>query len=259
MVKNEKTDGSPADPAFDFKSVFSAKDYLYFYENALKYEYTQQECTFLVRELALEKPMKILDLACGHGRHANLLGILGYSVTGIDDNPAFLAIAQADAEKRGLNVRYLCGDMRSITYYGEFDRITLLFSSFGYFTNEENEKVILNVADALTPGGLFCFDILNRDVFLKDLPRCAVRERNSDLMIDRNRFEPLSGRLYNARIVIRDGKRNDLPFFLRLYNPTEIIALLEKTGLHVEKICGDWAGSPFTGESKRMIIIARKN
>jgi SAM-dependent methyltransferase len=259
MVKNEKTNWTPADSAFDFNAVFSAKDYLYFYETALKEEYTQQECTFLARELALEKPMKILDLACGHGRHANLIGNLGYSITGIDGNPDFLAIARKEAKKRGLDIRYMCGDIRSIAYHGEFDRVTLLFSSFGYFTDEENEKVLRNVADALTPGGLFCFDILNRDVFLKDLPRCAVRERNSDLMIDRNRFDPITGRLYNARIIIRDGIRKDLPFFLRLYNPTEIIALLEKTGLHVEKICGDWAGSPFTGESKRMIVIARKD
>jgi hypothetical protein len=77
-------------------------------------------------------------------------------------------------------------------------------------------------------------------------------------MIDRNRFDPITGRLYNARIIIRDGRRRDAPFFLRLYNPTEIIALLEKEGLHVEKCCADWERKPFNSDSKRMILIAGK-
>lgn len=247
------------DPDFDSKSVFQADDYLYFYESALKDEYSDQEISFIVRELALDRSMGILDLACGHGRHANRLAALGHAVTGIDSNPDFLAIAQKEAEEKGLKIRYLCSDSRQYSSPGEFDRVIHLFSSFGYFSDADNEQVLRNVAKSLNPGDLFCFDILNRDVFLKDLPRCAVREKNGDLLIDRHRFDSFTGRLYNSRIVIRDGKRRDMTFFLRLYNPTEIVALLERMGLVLKKICRDWNGKPFGGESKRMILIVSKD
>lgn len=258
MTKIDLHDKYEADEEFDFKSVFNAKDYLYFYGNSLKDEYTKEEVDFLIRELTLDKPKKILDLACGHGRHSNRLAGFGHEVTGVDNNQDFLDIARKEAENYKIFVQYLCDDTRKYTSPAEYDCIIHLFSSFGYFPDEENELVIRNVAESLRPGGLFCLDILNRDGFLKDYPRYSVRENNSDLMIDRNRFDPFTGRLYNSRITIRNGIRKDTPFFLRLYNPTEIIALLKRSGFVVKKMSGNWSGIPFDGESKRMILIAEK-
>ncbi|WP_325631363.1 hypothetical protein [Methanospirillum sp.] len=77
-------------------------------------------------------------------------------------------------------------------------------------------------------------------------------------MIDRNRFDPLTGRLYNSRIIIREGKRRDTPFFLRLYNPNEIIRILKNEGLMVMNIYSDWKGRLLDSESKRMILIAKR-
>jgi len=242
----------------DLKSVFSAEDYLYFYSDHLKDEYSDEEVAFLIRELSLNEPRAILDLACGHGRHSNRLAGFGHTVTGIDQSGEFLEIAQRDAENRGVDVRYLCADSRRYYKPGAYDCIIHLFSSFGYFSDQENELVIRNVAGSLKEGGLFCLDILNRDTFLKDYPRFSVLEKNTDLMIDRNRFDPVSGRLYNSRIVIRDGIRKDIPFFLRLYNLNEITRVLAAEGLSVVKIYDDWKGKPFDGESKRMIMLARK-
>ena len=64
-------------PGQDFDAVFHAGDYLYFYEDSIRDEYTDEQIAFLVRELSLGKQMKILDLACGHGRHANRLARSG--------------------------------------------------------------------------------------------------------------------------------------------------------------------------------------
>jgi len=243
---------------FDFEAVFEPKDYLYFYEDALTEERTKREIEFLVKELELDKPMKILDLACGHGRHANLLAELGHSVTGIDITPGFLEIAKQEAKKKGVSVKYILGDMRKISFLEEFDRVLLLFTSFGYFTDQENFQVLKNVSNALKSGGLFCFDTFNRDVFLRHFLPYIVMEKGNDLMIDRNTFDSVTGRVYNKRIVIRNGKRKDKPFFIRLYNPTEIRDLLKRAGLSIYKMYGDWVHKPFTSDSRRMIIIAKK-
>jgi SAM-dependent methyltransferase len=257
-AQTEGEQGGSGTSQFDFDAVFRADDYLYFYGDSLKDEYSEQEVGFLVRELSLQKRMSILDLACGHGRHANRLAAQGFAVTGVDRSQEFLAIAGDDAKQRRVSVRYICADVRKYMVVKEYDRVIHLFSSFGYFTDPENDQVIRNIAASLKTGGMLCLDILNRDAALKYLPASAVREKDGGLLIDRNRFDPLTGRLYNDRIVIRDGQRRDTPFFLRLYSATEITALLEQRGLVVKKIFGDWDGKPFGGESRRMIVIAEK-
>lgn len=243
---------------FDFEAVFEPEDYLYFYEEILTEERTKQEIEFLMKELNLNKPMKILDLACGHGRHANRLAKLGHSVTGVDITFGFLEIAKRDAKEKRVGVKYMQGDMRELIFTDEFDRVLLLYTAFGYFEDEENFKVLRNVARALKPGGLFCLDMHNRDGFLKTFLPYIVEEKGNDLLIDRNTFDSETGRLYNKRIVIRNGKRKDKPYFIRLYNPTEIRELLSRTGLGIYKIYGNWAATPFTSDSRRMIIIATK-
>jgi SAM-dependent methyltransferase len=245
-------------PRFDFRTVFNPDDYLHFYVNSLSDEITSLQVDFLVSQMALSSPMKILDLACGHGRHANRLAQLGHQVTGVDIMPGFLKIAGQEAKKLGLDVTYLKGDMRHITFPNQFDRVILMFTAFGYFSDEENFLVLKNIARALKPGGLFCFDTHNRDVFLKGFLPFIVVERGKDLLIDRNSFDTTTGRFINKRIIIRNGRRKDAPFFVRFYNFNEISGLLKKAGLPVQAVYGDWHTKPFTSDSRRMIIIAKK-
>jgi SAM-dependent methyltransferase len=221
-------------------------------------EATERQVAFLLRELALDSPQKILDLACGFGRHANRLAALGHDVTGIDLTPGFLELARLDAQARGVQVNYLQGDMRQIDYQAAFDHVLLMFTAFGYFEDEQNLLVLKNVARALKPGGLLIFDIMNRDTFLKGFLPDHVTEKESSLMIDRHFFDSLSGRLYNRRIVIREGVRRDKPFFIRMYNASEINSLLEQAGLKIKNIYADWDSNPLTIDSRRLVVIAQK-
>jgi hypothetical protein len=75
-------------------------------------------------------------------------------------------------------------------------------------------------------------------------------------MIDRTTFDSRTGRMVNKRIVIRNGKRKDLPYTVRLYNPTEIRTLLGQAGFSNARLYGNWDGEPLTSESRRMIIVA---
>ncbi|MBE0431658.1 MAG: class I SAM-dependent methyltransferase [Dehalococcoidia bacterium] len=248
----------PDKQRFDFEAVFEPDDYLYFYGETLTGERTAKEVEFLVRELGLDRPMKVLDLACGYGRHSNRLAQLGHSVVGVDITAGFLEIAQKDAEAKGVNVSYIRRDMREIDFRQEFDRVLLLFTSFGYFEDEDNLRVLENIARSLRPGGLFCFDTFNRDTFLKTSLPYHVAETGQDLMINRISFDSVQGRLYNRRIVIRDGQRKDKPFFVRIYSPTEMVSLLAGVGLSVHRMYTDFESKPFSCESRRMIVIAGK-
>ncbi len=249
---------NPSQPLFDIDNVFEVDDYMYFYSEDLTPERSAEEVAALVQLLALDTPKSILDLACGFGRHANRLAALGHVVTGVDYMPGFLEIARSQAQEMGVQVDYCQADMRGIDFEACFDRVVLMFTAFGYFDDAGNEQVLTNVARALKPGGLFAFDVPNRDVVLKTMAPVFLEEKNQDLMISRASFDMLTGRYHNRRIIIRDGVRKDKPFSIRYYNYSEIQALLEKAGLRVGAVYGNWQGLPFTAEARRMAIVAEK-
>ncbi len=251
------SDRIPADPLFDLQTVFEVDDYLFTYQDDLTNERSDAEVATFVKLLGLESPLKILDLACGFGRHTNRLAALGHFVTGVDYMPGFLSLARQQAAEMGVQVDYRQGDMRQVNFQDEFDRVLLLFTSFGYFEDSENEQVVENMVRALKPGGYLMFDIPNRDVILKDLPPADVIDKGHDLLINRFSFDVLTGRFHNRRIVIRNGIRKDKPFSIRMYNATEICYLLNAAGLLDYKLL-DENSQPVSASSRRMVVIAQK-
>ncbi len=251
---NENTSGKAL---FDLNSVFDVDDYMFVYQDDLTEERSDSEIATWTKLLELDSPLKILDLACGFGRHANRLAALGHSVTGLDFTAGFLEIARKDAEKLGVQVEYQQTDMRQIHFVEKFDRVLLLFTSFGYFEDDENVQVLENMVRALKPGGMLGFDIPNRDVVVKDLPMSHVIDKDGSLIINRLSFDVLTGRYHNRRIVIRAGVRKDKPHSVRLYNSTEIRDMLKRAGLEDCKILG-YGGQPLTDQSGGMLIVARK-
>ena len=86
----------------NFEETFNPEEYLYFYRDTLTSERLKKEINFLVKYAELDRPLEILDLACGHGRHANALAQLGHKMTGIDITDGFLKLAK----KRSLKAEY---------------------------------------------------------------------------------------------------------------------------------------------------------
>jgi SAM-dependent methyltransferase len=248
----------PSHPQFDYDAVFEVGDHMYFYGESLTDERSDAEVAGLVHIARLEAPVKILDIPCGFGRHTNRLAALGHSMTGVDLYPGFLEIAKQDANARGVQVDYQQRDMRYLDFDAEFDRVMMLFTSFGYFEDEDNFRVLENVARALTMGGLFILDIPNRDNNIKNMPFILVNEKNNDLMIDRCSFDSLTGRMHNRRIVIRNGVRKDKPFFVRMYSPSEIRDWLHRVNMDIIDMYGGYDGSPMTGDGRRMIVVAKR-
>jgi SAM-dependent methyltransferase len=246
-------------PQFDYDAVFEVDDHMYFYGDSLTDERSDFEVAGLVQIGRLDTPLKILDVPCGFGRHTNRLAALGHHMTGVDLYPGFLELARRDADSRGVQVDYRQGDMRQLEFDAEFDRVMMLFTSLGYFEDDDNFRVLGNVSRALTPEGLFILDVPNRDMALKNLQPVNVTDKNGDLMIDRVSFNTLTGRLHNRRILIRNGVRKDKPFFIRLFNPTELRDWLIRAGMDIERMYGGYDASPLAEDSRRMIVVAKRS
>lgn len=242
----------------DVKNAFNVEDYIFFYKDRINEKHTVAEVDFIIDKLGLNENSKILDLACGHGRHTNLLALKGFNVIGFDSSEGFLEIGKNAAKDKNADVEYVSGDMRELTYRNEFSATLMIFTAFGYFSDPENLKVMKNINRGLKKNGMLCFDILNRDYMLKDFPKTAICDLGENIMIDRMSFDTKAGIFLNRRIIIRNGKRRDAPYAVRMYNYNEIKELLSKAGMKIEEVFGGYDKSDFSSESRRMVLIAQK-
>lgn len=253
-------------PMDDVANMFSVDDYMYFYTDYLTPQRSDAEARAVVELLEIDQPMRVLDLACGFGRIANRLALLGHRVTGVEYQAGFLEIARTAAEelgilevRRGGSARYFQGDMRQIEYSEQFERAIMMFNSFGYFSDGENLEVLKRISRALVRGGRLGFDIGSRDGLMANFHPHYVSEKEGNLMINRFSFDVVSGRLRNERIIIRDGVRKDRPFSIRLYSVSEMRALLAEAGLELLQVYGEWDARPLEQHSGSMVVIARKD
>jgi SAM-dependent methyltransferase len=234
------------------------EDYLYFYEDMLGDEQSDTETELIWRLLELEPGMEVLDLACGHGRITNRLAERGVRVTGLDATPLFLERARADAEARGVDVDYVERDMRKLPWESRFDRIVNWFTAFGYFDDDEEDRRVLGAAHrALRPGGRLLIENNNTAELLGRWQPSVVIERDGNLMIDRSRFDPVSGRATTERVIVRDGTTRRVTFSVRMFVAVELGAWLRDAGFSAVDFF-DRQGEPLTVESRRMVTVARR-
>jgi SAM-dependent methyltransferase len=244
-------------PVFDAEGLFD-EDYLYFYEEVLADARSDAETELIWRLLDLQPGMRVLDLACGHGRIASRLAIRGCQVTGLDATPLFLDRARRDAARHEVTVDYIDGDMRSLPWTQHFDRVINWFTAFGYFDDPGNRQVLTQIAQVLKPGGRVALDLMNRDWLMREFqPDRIAAERNGNLMIDRSRLDPLTSRVLTERIVLRGGRTRRIQFFVRLFTFTELRDWLVAVGFTDVNGYGEDA-TQLSPTSRRMIATAQR-
>ena len=246
--------------------AFFGQRYLDSYRLLKDTEGTLRETEFIEKALALPPGAKILNLCCGHGRHVVELAARGYAVTGLDLDTLFLDLARKEAGKSGLAVTLVHQDMRDIPFSGELDCTINFFTAFGYLENEDEDQKVLNgVARALKPGGRFLVDLAGRDnVMRRYQTRDWFQTPSGVTVLDERQFEPITernNRSYRVRqvTIYPDGRRVEVEYSLRLYTFGELARMLSRAGLAVEAAYGGIDESAFTLESRRLIMVARKN
>jgi ubiquinone/menaquinone biosynthesis C-methylase UbiE len=244
------------DVVFDFDELFD-EDYLYFYGPALE-ESRDGDVELIWRLLAPVAGTTVLDLGCGHGRIANRLAERGARLSGLDASELFLDRARQEAAQAGVEVDYIEGDMRALPWSNEsFDCVISWFTSFGYFDDDENRRVLAEVHRVLRPGGSL---LIENNNLVELLPRwlpTVVVERDDDFAIDRPRFDPTTGRATTERITVRGRRVRRFAFSVRMFVAVELRDWLRSAGFNAVDFYGP-DGERLTALSRRMITVAHR-
>ena len=220
---------------------------------------TEQEVQFIADALQLPRQSSILDLYCGYGRHAIELAKRGYKMTGIDANQQFIDLATQRAQAEAAEVVFRQCDMRELDYCNDFHAVINMFAAFGYFTDEENGRVLKRVARALKPGGLFLIDLLNREWMMKNSLNRYWKQPNGEHVLS-YKVELRQGIATMRRQLTNQitGAKTESEFFLRAYSLPEMTDILREAGLIIATTYGGFDCRPYDAEAPRMIILAQK-
>jgi len=219
----------------------------------------EEEVAQIVGLLPLPPGAAVVDLGCGRGRHAIPLSRRGCRVTGVDLSEKMLRLAGERAEKEGVAVEWVREDMREFVRPGAFDACLSLFSSFGYFDDAENQKVLDNIGKSLKEGGALLLDLRNARKGLggEDLEKTMTVPSGQLQM--RVRYDRDTRRARAEHELMRpDGIRISSAFDVRIYSREELDAMLRHAGMRVRVVHGSLGGAPFTEGAERMVVIARR-
>lgn len=247
--------------------------YLKTYVDILSARDTRATVRFLLNTVGLANDMCVLDLACGHGRHAIALGKRGVRMTGLDRSAYFLARARRQARRAGVRMQFIEGDMRTFRFRAKFDAVINLFTSFGYFASqEEDTRVLRAVARALKRKGMFLIDLNNpfrmiarSERELKGKHRAggliasnSERLSNGILLRRTNRIDACTLVWHLERTWKENGAEKRYEGYVRLYTLPLITHLLEEAGLTPRAVWGGFDGQAYSFQSPRLIVLATK-
>lgn len=250
-----------------YKEWFNNSFYLELYKHRDNTD-AKKIVSLIAKHITLPKNSKVLDLACGNGRHSVLFAQKGWDVLGVDLSPYLINEANKKLKKDYRSYKdkleFEIRDMRSIAHKNEFDLVVNLFSSYGYFDKDsENKKVIKGISASLKKGGYFFFDFLNETHLRKALVPFDISRRNHNIVIQVRNI--IAGFVKKEIILIKKNPKGGYPLIsnfyekIKLYSINDFRNIFTQNGLKIIKTFGDYKGSRFNqNSSERLIILAQK-
>lgn len=226
----------------------------------LQEEWTPQEVAFLTRQLPLPRYRRVLDLACGPGRHALELARHAYQATGLDRDEAAITEARRRAREAGQDITYVVGDMRHLDELsGVFDAVISMWQSFCYFDGATNVALLHSIAKILTPGGRFVVDLYNRDYF--EQHQGETEQQIAGVTVKSQGY--LQGNRWHSVLSYSSNEQGELGgdhMEWQIFTPDEFSMLARTCGLSPVLVC-TWANEQLSPspEVGRMQIVLEKS
>ncbi len=226
------------------------EDYLRLYPHRDDAE-ADRAVDLILRMVPFERGWRVLDVACGAGRHARAFQAAGAQCTGVDLSPTLLRLA-----RQVTTTPLVRADMRQLPIRpGSMDLTVNLFTSFGYFDHDAEHTAALDeMISTVRPGGWFVIDFLNPAAVRRQLvPEETLELAGSTVRVSRS-VSP-DGR-YVCKSIRADRGRN-YSERVRLFEPHQMSAMLEAAGVAVRFRFGDYDAEPLTSNSPRTILVGQ--
>lgn len=228
-------------------------------------EDTRRQVDFLIEKLELKGNEKVLDLACGFGRHSLELARRGFDVTGVDITADYIKYANEQAKNENLNAHFICSDIREISFQGEFDVVlNMADGAVGYLENEEeNLKIFSVVSKALKSGGKHFMDIMNGAYATTHFP-CKLWDAGEKcLTLSNFEWDETTKTLIYGQLDFPYGEALPMPIMeegntIRLYSLSEIKGIFDGFGMTVYENYADFTGKPSSGNSIQLMVYSQK-
>lgn len=237
-----------------FEEWFDSPYYHILYKNRDE----KEACYFidhLAKKVALKPNAKVLDLACGRGRHSVYLNKLGYEVTGTDLSECSIEYAR---QFETSTLSFYVHDMRVPFYINYFDYVFNLFTSFGYFDRQEENEAVLKAANmALKHNGLFVIDYMNSRKVIDNMLRRETKVIDG-ITFDIHRSLELG---FIVKKISFTDKGTNYEFYekVRAFKHDQLKDMLIKNGFTIMHEFGDYYLNPFIEkQSDRVVLVAQK-
>lgn len=233
-----------------FASWFDTPYYHILYKDR-DYAEAQHFMDNLTDYLNLPENAKILDLACGKGRHSIYLNSLGYNVVGADLSES--SIKEASKFENEI-LHFEVHDMRT-PCIEKYDAIFNLFTSFGYFDNDEdNLKTLQSIHNSLTETGFACIDFMNVNYVINNLvPEEIKTVEGIDFHIKRYVKD---NHIYKEIIFEANGQQHHYTEKVQALRLEDFEKMMEKSGIYLLDVFGNYKLQKFyKDESERLILI----
>ncbi len=222
----------------------------------LSEEVTAKEVAYLARNFqGLRVPGPVVDLGCGHGRHAarlNAAGPLAGRVLGLELDALSL-------QERLPGFPAVRADLRSLPFRtGSLAGAYAWYSTLFVFSDEEHVAVLRDVARCLKPGGWLVLHSVPYER-LASQPEASFSTRLPDgsLLEEESRFDAVQGRDEGYRRLTRpDGRVLSGRYAIRYYPLADLMQLLEFTGFSMRWVHGGLEGEQPSGTSTDLIVGA---
>ncbi len=239
-----------------FRLWFSSPYYHLLYESRNDEE--AEDCAKKFSEyLNIQPGSRLLDVACGKGRHSRAFASKGFNVTGIDISASSIIEAKKFETD---TLQFFVHDMRLPFWINYFDYAFNFFTSFGYFrTLREHNDALRTIAQSLKLNGIFVIDYLNVHYAENNIVKHEEKEMNGVYFKVKRWFD---GERFYKQIDIEDKAKNIIESFteqVKKFNLGNFTDMLSHEGLMIEKVFGNYNLSEYDEKhSPRLIVIAKK-
>ena len=229
-------------------------------------ENTSKEVDYLIELCELKGTERILDLACGYGRHALEFAKRGYEVVGVDITEIYIEDAKKSAKEMSLsNVTFVCSDIRDVLYCSEFDVVlNLADGAIGYLENEEeNLKIFDVISKALKDGGHHVCDLVCGDYAYAHFPVKLWDAGENAVSLSEFDWNPDAHIMMFGNKDFAYGEPMTKPEIAegdptRVYTLAEIKEIMEKRNMDVLEAFEGYTKIPSSSNGFQMLVHSRK-